>query len=66
MKTATAKSADPSISRMICDRCDTQLLIISPKYSPYPVKLPGHCPCCMNSITEYRFFDGEIINRSSV
>lgn len=61
MKPKTAPAS--AITRMVCDRCDTQVLIISPPDNPYPVKLPGHCPCCLAQITEYRPFDGDVMER---
>jgi hypothetical protein len=48
---------------MVCEHCDTKILIISPSDNQYPVKLPGHCPCCLARITEYYPFDGNVLER---
>lgn len=39
---------------MNCDRCGTRVTIVSLADTPYPVKLPGFCPCCLQQINEYR------------
>lgn len=58
MKT-TSKSApaNPSAVVMTCARCDTRITIVSLDTNPYPVKLPGFCPCCLQQIDKYQILE---------
>ncbi len=42
---------------MTCDRCGTRITIVSLDSNPYPVKLPGLCPCCLQQIGSYQILD---------
>jgi len=49
--------AHPQAVVMTCERCDTRITIVSLDTNPYPVKLPGFCPCCLQQIDKYQILD---------
>lgn len=58
MKTAikTVPEHRPAVV-MTCERCDTRITIVSLDTNPYPVKLPGFCPCCLQQIDKYQILE---------
>jgi hypothetical protein len=63
MKTAAVKlaPAQPQAVVMACAQCGTRITIISLDTNPYPVKLPGFCPCCLHQIGEYQMLERSVV-----
>lgn len=49
--------AQPPTVVMTCARCAARIMIACVPDSPYPVKLPGSCPCCFAKIEAYQILD---------